>query len=64
MCENGFVVGSVKMKDVWEGAELGIVMQGAPVGITPKSWGSGSAILLEVVQMFSSIRMVLCWEWQ
>jgi hypothetical protein len=31
----GFVAGSVKRKDVVEGAEEGVVMQGCPVGI----WG-------------------------
>ena len=53
------MVGSVKIKDVWEGAELGIVMHGAPVGITPKSWGRGSVIMLECVYMCSDISKIL-----
>lgn len=37
-------IGSSYMKDVWDGADVGVVMQGAPVGITPKSRGRGSLI--------------------
>lgn len=44
MCENGFMVGRVKTKDVGDTAEVGIVIQGAPAGMTPKSWGMGSAM--------------------
>lgn len=46
MCEKGLgPVGSVYTNEVCEGADVGSVIQGAPVGTTPNNWGRGSAMI-------------------
>lgn len=39
------VGGRLKRRDVGAGAAEGLVIRGEPVGTTPKSWGSWSAIV-------------------
>jgi len=45
-CEKERVVGIRKTKLVGEGAEVGKVMHGIPVGITPKSCGRVSCAIV------------------